>query len=81
MDVESLELFKVDGYDKKNNPYDVVKMTPEGGINVATTIRKIIEKIDSSTTYYMWDHRTNLPGKDNCNTALYETMTLKRRIR
>jgi RHS repeat-associated protein len=81
MDQKSLKLFKVEGYNRINNPYDVVKITPEGGIDVSSTVGNIIAKIDSSTTYYYKDHQNNLPEKDNCNTALYETMIPKRHIK
>jgi hypothetical protein len=62
-------------YIQGNNQWDVLDIKTYYGIDTTQTITKILEKIHSNVTYYWRDHINDLPGMDNCNTALHETMT------
>jgi hypothetical protein len=64
-------------YFEGNNRWDVEEIYMGDIIDVRRTLTNIINKIDSSVTYYYKDHVTNKPNVDNCNTALYETIVLE----
>jgi len=60
-------------YEKGNNNYDMeLLMTPD--IDNRKTVLNIINSIDSDITYYALDHKNNMKNKENCNTALYNTI-------
>ncbi|MDR2536555.1 MAG: hypothetical protein LBD29_11060 [Treponema sp.] len=76
-----LDTYKdIDSYRKYQEGKNIWKVEPiktSRPINVEKTARKIQDKIyNTSLTYYYQDHIKDKPNKDNCNTALYETMTL-----
>lgn len=66
-------------YLEGDNKWDVRELFPDDTINTRETVRNIIKKIDSDTTYYYKDHIVNKPRMDNCNTALYETIVREKR--
>jgi hypothetical protein len=53
---------------------DTAEIMITNGIDTMETVKNIIMKIDSDTTYYYRDHINNKPNMDKCNTALYETI-------
>ena len=57
----------------KNN-WDVVNIKVCNGIDTAKTVTNILGKMDSEVTFYYRNHIKKKPGKDNCNTALWETL-------
>ena len=57
--------------------WDVVEIEAGSGIDTEETIKNIIKKMDEGVHYYYRDHLKNRPGMDNCNTALWETITLR----
>jgi uncharacterized protein YcsI (UPF0317 family) len=59
---------------KGKNKRDVEEVFKEYTIDVKKTAANIIKKIDSGITYYYKDHIVNKPNRENCNTALYETI-------
>ena len=71
-DVSSYESFK-DG----SNDYDMRLIYSANKINPEMTAKNIIQSIDSRTTYFMIDHLCDIIGKENCNTAFFNTIVLK----
>jgi hypothetical protein len=59
-----------------NNIWDVHEILPGSAIDTWATSGKILQKIKAKTRYYYNDHLDNWNGYDNCNTALWETITL-----
>jgi hypothetical protein len=57
------------------NKWDVVEIKFSPGIDLEKTIKNIIKKMENGVTYYYKDHLNDKPGMDNCNTAVYETLT------
>ena len=57
--------------------WDVVEIIIVSNIDTEKTVRNIIKKMDEGIHYYYRDHLINKPGLDNCNTALWETLTLR----
>jgi hypothetical protein len=57
------------------NEWDVDEIPTNGKIDTKQTVNKILLKIESNITYYYMDHLRDKAGYDNCNTALYETLT------
>lgn len=47
-------------------------------IDTYETAKKVLQKLDSDITYYYRNHLKEKPGLDNCNTALWETITVKK---
>jgi hypothetical protein len=73
MDTES----DTDSYKKYlngSNEWEVWEIETANGINTAKTIYNILGKINSNITYYYKDHVSDKLGKDNCITALQETL-------
>jgi hypothetical protein len=68
-DKTSYELYIAD-----DNKWDVEEIRIERGIDTRQTVENILRKMDVGNTYYYKDHIKNLPGVDNCNTALWETL-------
>jgi len=66
-------------YLEGKNKWDVAEMFTEWDIDVQKTLTNIINKMDSGITYYYKDHIKNKPKMDNCNTALYETIVLRKK--
>jgi hypothetical protein len=66
-------------YVENNNNWDLEEIFTEYNIDVRETLTNIINKMDSGITYYYKDHLDNKPNKDNCNTALYETIVLQKK--
>ena len=61
-------------YIEGHNKWNVVNLFPGKIINVKTTLKNIIETINSGVEYYYKDHLKPRPNALNCNTALYETI-------
>ena len=57
-----------------DNKWDVKAIYVERRIDTRETVQNILRKMDEGNTYYYKDHVKNLPGMDNCNTALWETL-------
>lgn len=66
-DVKSYENF-ING----NNTYDVCCIT--SNVNAKKTSKAIIDSIDSKTSYFLIDYIFDINGKENCNTALFNTI-------
>jgi hypothetical protein len=64
-------------YLEGNNRWNLREIFAENTVNAQATAENIIGKIDSGITYYYRDHIQDLPGVENCNTALYETVVLE----
>ena len=75
MDVNSYESYK-DGA----NAYDMVHLVPNNMIDTKTTASNILNSIKSGTTYFAIDHKINKCGAENCNTALFNTLTIKQTL-
>ena len=72
MDVNSYH-----SYRKGNNLYDMVHLVPGNIIDSEKTASNIINSINSDTTYFAIDHKFNKLGAENCNTALFNTLSIK----
>ncbi|MDR0599397.1 MAG: hypothetical protein LBG84_04860 [Treponema sp.] len=59
------------------NRWHVEELKTDRGIDTAPTLRNIVEKIESDTTYYFRARVNRDDRVDNCNTALLETMVEK----
>jgi hypothetical protein len=57
-----------------DNKWDVKEIRTERAIDTRQTVENILRKMDEGNTYYYKDHVKDLPGVDNCNTALWETL-------
>jgi uncharacterized membrane protein YvbJ len=57
----------------KNN-WDVIKIETRNAIDTDKTVKNIIEKMSMGITYHYNNHLKKKPGKDNCNTAVWETI-------
>jgi hypothetical protein len=64
-------------YLEGDNKWNVKELFQGGTIDTRETLRNIINKIGSGTTYFYKDHIFNKPNMNNCNTALYETVALE----
>lgn len=49
-------------------------------IDTKTTASNILNSIKSGTTYFTIDHKINKCGAENCNTALFNTLTIKQTL-
>jgi hypothetical protein len=58
-----------------SNEWEVREIPIGRGINTERTIKNILYKIDSNVTYYYNDHANDKANKENCNTALQNTLT------
>ena len=56
------------------NEWDVQMIRVNKGINTEMTIKEIIYRIDNNINYYYNDHKRNKNGRENCNTALQNTL-------
>jgi hypothetical protein len=56
------------------NNWDVKEIATKRKIDTERTVSNILSKIDSDITYYYKDHIKNKAERDNCNTALMETL-------
>ncbi|MDR1231771.1 MAG: hypothetical protein LBK61_10265 [Spirochaetaceae bacterium] len=64
-------------YLEGDNKWNVQELFQGDTINIRDTLRNILNKIGSGTTYFYKDHIFNKPNMNNCNTALYETVELE----
>jgi hypothetical protein len=62
-------------YLQKNNIWEVEEIITNNGINTLLTIRNVLSKIQNNTTYYFNSKINKNDNHDNCNTALFETLT------
>jgi len=60
-----------------NNEWDVQEIYIKNGINIEMTIRNILYRIENNYNYYYNDHRKDKRGKENCNTAMQNTMVIE----
>ncbi|MDR2135374.1 MAG: hypothetical protein LBO76_02045 [Treponema sp.] len=62
------------------NEWEVEEITPSSAasgrawINTERTLMNVLGKIDSSVTYYYNDHISDKRNRENCNTALQNTL-------
>ncbi|GHT97981.1 hypothetical protein FACS1894142_3680 [Spirochaetia bacterium] len=56
------------------NKWKVVEIKTANGIDTKATVFNILEKINSTITYYYKDHLKDKPDMHNCITALEETI-------
>jgi len=56
------------------NEWEVQEISINKGINTEMTIKNIIYRIDNNINYYYNDHKKNIEGMENCNTALQNTL-------
>jgi hypothetical protein len=73
MDANS-DMASYKNYFDGNNKWDVVQIDIRNGIDTAETVKNILGKMDREIIYYYRNHIKRKPGKDNCNTALWETI-------
>jgi len=59
----------------KSNDYDMKLLRSPNSIDTSEVAGNIINSINSSTQYYLFDHIIDKEGYNNCNTALYSTIT------
>ena len=68
------DIISYDSYKAGLNKYDMKLVFGCDKINVAETAQNIINSINSSTSYFLFDHINDKPNVENCNTALYNTI-------
>ena len=73
MDTESDIASYID-YLRGNNGWEVEEITPNNDINTLLTIKNVLSKIRSNTTYYFRSKINKNDNHDNCYTALFETI-------
>jgi hypothetical protein len=56
------------------NNWDVIQININNGIDTVKTAGNILKKMEREIVYYYRNHIQKKPGKDNCNTALWETV-------
>ena len=56
------------------NEWEVQEISLSKGINTEMTIKNILYRIDNNINYYYNDHKRHLDGRENCNTALQNTL-------
>ena len=57
-----------------DNEWGVEDISPPTGINTEMTIQNILDRMYNDINYYYNDHKTNRKGRENCNTALSNTI-------
>ncbi len=57
-----------------DNSYSMVKLFNGYTIDTERTSANIINSINSSTSYFFVDHKIDVQNRENCNTALYNTV-------
>ena len=62
-----------DSFIHGDNEWDVRMIQSSGGINVEQTLARVIYRIDDNVKYYYNDHKNDIEGMENCNTALTNT--------
>jgi hypothetical protein len=60
------------------NIWDTAEVFQGRVIDVKGTALNILKKLDLQMIYYYRDHMKDKPNRDNCNTALYETIVFSR---
>jgi DNA-binding phage protein len=60
-----------------DNKWDVTELHYTDRVDAESTLANILEKIDSNVKYYYKDHVKNIPGHDNCLTAVRETVMIR----
>ncbi|MDR2730637.1 MAG: hypothetical protein LBB81_07055 [Treponema sp.] len=73
MDADS-DMSSYNSYLDGNNKWDVVQIDVRNGVDTTETVKNILGKMDREIIYYYRNHIKKKPGKDNCNTALWETV-------
>ena len=63
-----------DSFKHGTNEWEVREILINKGINIEMTIKNIIYRIDNDINYYYNDHKNNVDGMENCNTALQNTL-------
>lgn len=71
-----LDMSSYSSYISGKKSWDVARIDID--IDTLGTTQKIIEKMVSGISYYYRAHIKNKPGVDNCNTALWETLVMKK---
>jgi len=56
------------------NEWEVQEIQTSRGINTEMTIKNILYRIVNNFNYYYNDHKKNIEGMENCNTALQNTL-------
>jgi hypothetical protein len=56
------------------NEWEVQEILVNNGINTEMTVRNIIYRIDNNINYYYNDHKNSMDGRENCITALQNTL-------
>lgn len=75
MDIDSYLKFK-----NGDNAYDMLHLIPNNMIDSRETAKNIINSIKSNTSYFAADHKINRVGAENCNTALFNTVSIKKSL-
>jgi len=73
MDTESDIASYID-YLTRNNVWEVEEIINNNAINTPLTIKNVLSKIRSNTTYYFRSKINKNDNYDNCYTALFETL-------
>jgi len=73
MDTES-DISSYNDYYKENNKWEMEEIITNNGINTLLTIKNVLSKIQSNTTYYFRAKVNENDSHDNCNSALLETL-------
>jgi len=77
MDADS-DLNSYNLYLQNKNKWDVTKVITEDSINTEETVKNILKKLDMHVTFYYRDHIKKKLNKNNCNTALRETIVFNK---
>jgi hypothetical protein len=56
------------------NEWEVEEISVSNGINTEMTVKNIIYRIENNTNYYFNDHKNSMDGRENCITALQNTL-------
>jgi len=73
MDTET-DVASYNGYINGNNVWEVEEIITNNAINTLLTIKNVLSKIQSDTTYYFRSKINKNDTHDNCYAALYETL-------
>jgi hypothetical protein len=61
-------------FQSRTNEWEVREIFVNGGINTEMTVRNILFKMENKINYYFNDHKNDIVGMENCNTALQNTL-------
>ena len=79
IDSES-DLSSYSEYISGKNKWGVSQIDVGYNIDTAQTVENIMMKMDEGMEYYYKSHLKNKPGKNNCNTAINETVVKTKRF-